>query len=55
MKTWSGKDENKAAAQAKPLVRANANSKAQKGQYDPAKADEDASAREGMYVKDYVH
>jgi len=55
LKTWSGKDENKAAAQAKLLVRAKANSKAQKGEYDPATADEDASALEGMYVKDYVY
>merc|ERR1711963_938930 len=51
LKTWAGKDENKVAAQAKLLQRAAANSKAQLGKYDPATADEDASALEGMYVK----
>ena len=43
------------AAQAKLLIRAMANSKAQKGLYDPATADEDATAAEGMYVKDYAY
>merc|ERR1712118_562481 len=37
------------------LQRAGANSKAQLGKYDPATADEDASAAEGMYVKDYSY
>jgi len=55
LKTWAGKDENKVAAQAKLLQRAAANSKAQLGKYDPATADEDASALEGMYVKDYSY
>merc|ERR1711933_673468 len=55
LKTWAGKDENKVAAQAKLIQRAMANSKAQKGKYDPATADEDASAAEGMYVKNYVY
>jgi len=55
LKTWAGKDENKVAAQAKLLQRAAANSKAQLGKYDPATADEDASAWEGMYVKDYSY
>merc|ERR1719456_355300 len=55
LKTWAGKDENKVLAQAKLLQRAAANSKAQLGKYDPATADEDASALEGMYVKDYVY
>merc|ERR1719189_1732136 len=55
LKTWAGKDENKVAAQAKLLQRAVANSKAQTGKYDPATADEDASAAEGMYVKNYVY
>merc|ERR1712115_487530 len=55
LKTWAGKDENKIAAQAKLYQRAQANSKAQLGKYDPATADEDASAAEGMYVKDYAY
>jgi len=55
LKTWAGKDENKVAAQAKLLQRAAANSKAQLGKYDPATAKEDASALEGMYVKDYSY
>merc|ERR1712205_128228 len=46
LKTWAGKDENKIAAQAKLFQRAQANSKAQLGKYDPATADEDASAAE---------
>merc|ERR1712061_537000 len=55
LKTWAGKDENKVAAQAKLVQRAMANSKAQLGKYDPATADEDASAAENMYVKNYVY
>merc|ERR1711920_358846 len=55
LKTWAGKDENKVAAQAKLFQRAGANSKAQLGKYDPATADEDATAAEGMYVKDYAY
>jgi len=55
LKTWAGKDENVVAAQAKLLQRAAANSKAQLGKYDPATADEDASAMEGMYVKNYSY
>jgi fructose-bisphosphate aldolase class I len=55
LKTWAGKDENKVAAQAKLIQRAQANSKAQLGKYDPATADEDASAAESMYVKNYVY
>merc|ERR1712032_1395918 len=55
LKTWAGKDENKVAAQAKLIQRAMANSKAQLGKYDPATADEDASAAESMYVKNYVY
>ena len=55
LKTYAGKDENVVAAQAKLLIRAMANSKAQKGEYDPATADEDATAAEGMYVKDYAY
>merc|ERR1712216_201164 len=55
LKTWAGKDENVVAAQAKMIQRASANSKAQLGKYDPATADEDASAAEGMYVKNYSY
>merc|ERR1712084_123650 len=55
LKTWAGKDENKVVAQAMLIQRAMANSKAQMGKYDPATADEDASAAEGMYVKNYVY
>merc|ERR1711862_781257 len=55
LKTWAGKDENKIAAQAKLIQRAMANSKAQLGKYDPATADEDATAAECMYVKDYSY
>merc|ERR1712054_42265 len=52
LKTWAGSDDNVVAAQAKLLSRAQANSKAQLGKYDSATAQEDASAAEGMYVKD---
>jgi len=55
LKTYAGKDENVVAAQAKLLARAMANSKAQLGKYDPATADEDATAAEGMYVKGYTY
>jgi|UniRef100_A0A7S3BTV2 fructose-bisphosphate aldolase class I len=53
LKTWVGQDENKAAAQAKLIGRAMANSKAQLGTYDPS--GEDESAAEGMYVKNYTY
>jgi len=39
----------------KLFQRASANSKAQKGEYDPATANEDATAAEGMYVKGYTY
>merc|ERR1712039_547354 len=55
LKTWAGKDENKVSAQSKLFQRASANSKAQKGEYDPATANEDATAAEGMYVKGYTY
>merc|ERR1712203_936737 len=55
LKTWAGKDDNVVQAQAKLLQRAMANSKAQLGKYDPATADEDATAAEGMYVKNYAY
>merc|ERR1719450_707597 len=54
LKIWGGKDENIAAAQAGLLRRAKANSVAQLGKYDP-KMEEDATANEGMYQKDYVY
>merc|ERR1712217_766595 len=55
LKTWAGKDAKKVVAQAKLIQRAHANSKAQLGKYDPSTADEDASAAESMYVKNYVY
>merc|ERR1719464_2111973 len=55
LKTWAGKDENKVAAQSKLFQCASANSKAQKGEYDAATANEDATAAEGMYVKGYTY
>jgi fructose-bisphosphate aldolase class I len=55
LKTWAGSDDNIVAAQSKLFQRAGANSKAQKGEYDPATADEDATAAEGMYVKGYTY
>jgi len=55
LKTWAGKDENKVKAQATLLKRAAANSKAQRGKYDPATAEEDDMALEGMYVKNYAY
>jgi len=55
LKTWAGKDDNKVAAQSKLFQRASANSKAQKGEYDAATANEDATAAEGMYVKGYTY
>merc|ERR1712227_724628 len=55
LKTWAVKDENKVTAQSKLFQRASANSKAQKGEYDPATANEDATAAEGMYVKGYTY
>lgn len=55
LKTWAGEDDNKVAAQAKLIQRAMANSKAQLGKYDPSTADEDATAAESTYVKNYVY
>jgi fructose-bisphosphate aldolase class I len=55
LKTWAGSDDNIVAAQSKLFQRAGANSKAQKGEYDAATADEDATAAEGMYVKGYTY
>lgn len=53
LKTWQGKPENLAAAQAALLKRAKANSEAQLGKYDPSA--EDAEAAKGMYEKGYVY
>lgn len=53
LKTWQGKPENLAAAQAALIKRAKANSDAQMGKYDPAT--EGAEAAQGMYEKGYVY
>jgi len=53
LKTWAGDDSKKIEAQAKLIGRARANSMAQLGKYDPS--GEDASAAEGMYVKNYTY
>ncbi|KAJ3112283.1 Fructose-bisphosphate aldolase 5, cytosolic [Phlyctochytrium bullatum] len=53
IKTWAGKKENVAAAQAALLVRAKANSEASLGKYTGSGAG--ASASESLYVKDYKY
>nr|BAO19310.1 fructose-bisphosphate aldolase, class I [Chlamydomonas sp. W80] len=53
LKTWQGKPENVEASQAALIRRAQANSAAQLGQYDPSK--EGKEAAEGMYEKGYVY
>jgi fructose-bisphosphate aldolase class I len=55
LKTWAGSDDNVVAAQAKLFLRAQFNSQAQLGKYDSSTADEDASAAESTYVKNYVY
>merc|ERR1712100_802087 len=55
LKIWAGKDDNTVSAQSKLFQRASANSKAQMGKYDKATANEDATAAESMYVKDYSY
>ena len=55
LKIWAGKDDNTVTAQSKLFQRASANSKAQMGKYDKATANEDATAAESMYVKDYSY
>merc|ERR1719261_1140309 len=55
LKIWGGKDDNTVTAQSKLFQRASANSKAQMGKYDKATANEDATAAESMYVKDYSY
>jgi len=52
IKIWAGKPENKAAAQAQLLARAQANSEASKGEY---KAGSQPSIEESLYVKDYSY
>eukprot|EP01024_Parvocaulis_polyphysoides_P040446 TRINITY_DN367_c1_g1_i3.p2 TRINITY_DN367_c1_g1~~TRINITY_DN367_c1_g1_i3.p2 ORF type:complete len:415 (+),score=87.81 TRINITY_DN367_c1_g1_i3:89-1246(+) len=53
LKTWQGEDKNIEAAKNALLKRARANSMAQLGQYKPD--EEDAMAKEGMYVKGYTY
>jgi fructose-bisphosphate aldolase class I len=55
LKAWQGKKENVAAAQAALLVRARANSAAQKGEYTSALETDAGSAGEGMFVKNYSY
>lgn len=52
LKTWGGKTENKEAAQAVLLKRAQANSEAEQGIYQGSS---DTSAQESLYVKNYVY
>eukprot|EP01025_Chloroclados_australasicus_P048512 TRINITY_DN549_c0_g1_i1.p4 TRINITY_DN549_c0_g1~~TRINITY_DN549_c0_g1_i1.p4 ORF type:complete len:130 (-),score=31.95 TRINITY_DN549_c0_g1_i1:585-974(-) len=53
LKTWKGEDANVEAAKQALLKRAHANSMAQLGKYSPE--EEDAMAKEGMYVKGYTY
>ncbi|KAJ3214479.1 hypothetical protein HDU67_001611 [Dinochytrium kinnereticum] len=53
IKTWAGKKENVAAAQAALLVRAKANSEASLGKY--VGSGNNGSASESLYVKDYKY
>jgi len=52
IKIWSGKKENKEAAQAQLYARARANSEASKGEYVPGSQ---PSIEESLYVKNYVY
>merc|ERR1712222_290502 len=52
IKIWGGKPENKEAAQAQLLARAQANSEASKVEY---KAGSQPSIEESLYVKNYVY
>lgn len=54
LKAWQGKAENVTKAQETFFKRARLNSLAQLGKYSPALED-DQSAAEGMYVKDYKY
>lgn len=52
VKTWAGKPENVAAAQAALLVRAKANGEAQLGKYQGS---HDSSANESLFVDNYKY
>jgi fructose-bisphosphate aldolase class I len=52
VKTWAGKDENIAAAQAALIARATAHSEAQLGKYAGSK---DGAGSESLYVADYKY
>lgn len=53
LKTWQGKPENVKQAQENLIKRAQANSAAQLGKYDPSGEGKEAS--QGMYEKGYVY
>jgi len=53
LKTWKGEEANIEAAKSALIKRARANSMAQLGQYKPD--EEDAMAKEGMFVKGYTY
>eukprot|EP01026_Neomeris_dumetosa_P068627 TRINITY_DN672_c0_g1_i2.p1 TRINITY_DN672_c0_g1~~TRINITY_DN672_c0_g1_i2.p1 ORF type:complete len:388 (+),score=59.97 TRINITY_DN672_c0_g1_i2:107-1270(+) len=53
LKTWQGEEKNIEAAKQALLKRARANSMAQLGKYSPE--EEDAMAKEGMFVKGYTY
>mmetsp|Transcript_7948 Transcript_7948/g.11497 ORF Transcript_7948/g.11497 Transcript_7948/m.11497 type:complete len:392 (+) Transcript_7948:167-1342(+) len=52
LKIWDGKAENKAEAQKQLVARAQANSEASKGEYQPGSQH---SIQESLYVKNYVY
>lgn len=52
LKIWDGKEENKAEAQKQLVARAQANSEASKGEYQPGSQ---PSIQESLYVKNYVY
>ena len=54
LKTWQGKPENVGEAQEALLIRAKANSDAQRGQYDPA-SEGSTEAAQSMYQKGYQY
>lgn len=53
LQTWQGNEKNEKAAQEALLKRAQANSMAQLGKYDPS--GETAEAAVGMFEKDYKY
>lgn len=53
LKTWRGEEGNIKAAQDALLTRAEANSLAQLGKYDPSNESEEA--KKGMYEKGYTY